>query len=167
MRARLRLTLAGILTFVAAVLPARIHATADGPVVDVFEFVVDGEVMANCGDFLIIADGRGKNRITTYYDRAGNPVRGLFQGRYNGTMTNSVTGAVLLDAPSVANISYDFATGVQTNIGAFFTVTLPGHGAILIDAGRIAFDGTGDPIFIAGPHRPSDETITILCDALR
>jgi len=83
-------------------------------------------------------------------------------------MTNSVTGSYLLDAPSVANITLDLVEGTQTNIGAFFTVTVPGRGAILIDAGRIMFEGgMGPPIFIAGPHRPHDETIGILCDALR
>lgn len=82
-------------------------------------------------------------------------------------MTNSVTGASLADAPSVANITFDLVTGTQTNIGAFFTVTVPGKGAVLIEAGRIVFDGNGPPVFIAGPHRPPDETIGILCDALR
>jgi hypothetical protein len=65
-------------------------------------------------------------------------------------MTNSVSGYALMDMPSVANITFDLVAGTQTNIGAFFTVTAPGVGAILIEAGRIVFDGSGPPTFIAG-----------------
>ena len=142
--------------------------SADGPLIEEFEYVVDHEVIANCGDFQIIADGSGRNRITTFLDREGNPIRVAFQGRYFGTMTNSVTGFYILDSPSVANITLDLVEGTQINIGAFFTVTLPGQGTILIDAGRIVFEeGAGAPVFIAGPHRPHNESIGILCHALR
>ena len=141
---------------------------ADGPLIEDFEFVVDHEAMANCGDFQIIADGNGRNRITTFFDGEGNPIRVAFKGLYRGTMTNSITGFHILDAPSVANITLDLVEGTQTNIGAFFTVTIPGNGAILIDAGRLVFEGgSGPPVFIAGPHRPHAESIGILCDALR
>jgi hypothetical protein len=135
--------------------------------IESFDSVVNHELMANCGDFKIFADGAGKNRLTTFFDREGNPIRVAFHGVYKGTMTNSVTGASLADDPSVANITFDLVAGTQTNIGAFFKVTVPGQGAVLIEAGRIIFDGNGPPVFIAGPHRPPDETIGILCDALR
>ncbi len=162
-----RLGLVCAVAFCLAAVLAHSPVRADGPLIDEFGFIVDQELMANCGDFQIIADGVGKNRITTFFDLDGNPIRVAFHGRYRGTMTNSVTGAVLLDAPSVANITFDLVAGTQTNIGAFFNVTLPGEGAILIEAGRIVFDGNGPPIFIAGPHRPNDQTIGILCEALR
>ena len=163
----LRLGLICVAAFCLVSLPAPSPASADGPFVEEFDFVIDHDFVANCGDFNIFADGSGRNRITTFFDREGNPIRLTFQGRYRGTLTNSVTGAYVLDAPSVANITVDLVVGTQTNIGAFFTVTLPGRGAILIDAGRIVFDGSGLPIFIAGPHRPPDESIGILCDAVR
>lgn len=140
---------------------------ADTPVIEVSGYSVANEIMANCGDFLIIANGAGTNRLTTYFDIDGNPIRLHFQGRYNGTMTNSVTGYSLADAPSVANIFLNLITGTQTNIGAFFTVTAPGDGVILFYAGRIVFEGQGPPIFIAGPHHPSAESRQMLCDALR
>ena len=148
-------------------IPAPSRARAAGPLIEEFDFVVDQEPAGNCGDFHIVADGTGRVRITTFFDRDGNPIRVAFHGRYKGTLTNSVTGASLLDAPSVANITFDLINGTQTNIGAFFTVTLPGQGTILIEAGRIVFDGSGPPIFIAGPHLPPDEQISALCEALR
>jgi hypothetical protein len=139
---------------------------ADTPVIELSAVTVENEIVANCGDFLIIANGTGTNRLTTYFDNNGNPIRVHLQGRYNGTMTNSITGYSLADAPSVANIFVDLVTGTQANIGAFFTVTAPGEGVILFYAGRIVFDGQGPPVFIAGPHHPSAETRQILCNAL-
>ena len=151
-----------------ALVPAfAVPALAGEPDVQTTEFVVDHEPMVNCGDFKIFADGYGSTRLTTYFDRNGQPIRVAFHGRYSGMMTNSVTGATLFDAPSVANITFDLVTGTQTNVGAFFTVTSAGAGTVLIEAGRIVFDGNGPPVFIAGPHRPPDDQLALLCDALR
>ena len=160
-RTRLTLAMFALVPVLAA------PALAAVPDVQTSEFVVDHEPMVNCGDFKIFADGYGSTRLTTYFDRNGQPIRAAFHGRYNGMMTNSVTGATLFDAPSVANITFDLVAGTQTNIGAYFTVTSPGAGAVLIEAGRIVFDGGGPPVFIAGPHRPPDDTLALLCDALR
>jgi hypothetical protein len=91
----------------------------------------------------------------------------LFQGRYNGTLSNSATGTSIADAPSVANIFIDLVAGTQTNIGAFFTVTIPGQGMVFFEAGRIVFAGNGEPTFIAGPHLPPVESTALLCNALR
>lgn len=160
---RTRLTLA-----LLALAPALAAPSMAGvPDTQTTEFVVDHELMANCGDFQIFADGYGSTRLTSYVDRNGQPIRAAFHGRYNGMMTNSVTGATLFDAPSVANITFDLVAGTQTNVGAFFTVTSAGAGTVLIEAGRIVFDGAGPPVFIAGPHRPPDDTLALLCDALR
>jgi hypothetical protein len=70
----------------------------------------------------MIANGEGTAKLTTYFNSQGAPIRLLFQGRCNGTLSNSVTGTSIADAPSVANIFVDLAAGTQTNIGAFFTV---------------------------------------------
>jgi len=150
-----------------ALVPAAFAAHAVVPYTEQSDFVVEGEPMAGCGDFVIIADGAGTTRTTTYFDKDGAPIRVAFHGRYNGTMTNSSTGYSITDAPSVANITFDLVNGTQTNIGAFFTVTVPGVGAVLMEAGRIVFDGGGPPIFIAGPHLPPGAQIAVLCEALR
>lgn len=144
-----------------------LNVSAQAPYFEESSFVVVNEPAANCGDFLMIANGSGNNRLWVYFNREGQPVRIAFHGRYTGTLTNSVTGASLLDSPSVANISVDLIEGTQTNVGAFFNVTVPGAGAVLFEAGRLVFDGEGMPVFIAGPHRPVDEIIDVLCDALR
>lgn len=137
------------------------------PFVEEFDIAEVNTPVANCGDFIMIANGEGTAKLTTYFNRDGDPIRVLFQGRYNGTLSNSVTGASIADAPSVANIFLDLVSGTQTNIGAFFTVTIPGQGAVFFEAGRIVFAGDGEPVFIAGQHLPPDESTAILCSALR
>ena len=157
------------LAIAASMVAASAPAFAGGhpPQIESFESVQPPEPMARCGDFLIIVEGIGSNRVTTHFDGAGRPVRTQFHGIYNGTMTNSVTGKVLTDMPSVVSVTVDLVAGTRTVVGAGWTVTVPGAGAVLIEAGRLVFDGAGPPVFIAGPHLPPPETIGALCEALR
>ena len=153
----------------AALLATSLGSSAAGhpPRIESFESIQVPQPMASCGDFLIIVEGVASNRFTTFFDAAGSPVRATLHGLYNGTMTNSQTGKVLTDEPSVVNVTADLVAGTRTVAGAAWTVTVPGAGVVLIDAGRIVFDGNGPPVFIAGPHLPPPEQIAILCEALR
>ena len=148
---------------------ASLPALAGGhpPTIESFDDVQTPQPMANCGDFRIIVEGIGSNRLTTHFDRDGAPVRVVFHGIYNGSMTNSVSGKVLMDSPSVVSTTIDLVAGTRTTVGAVWTVTVPGEGVILVEAGRLVFDGNGPPVFIAGPHLPPPETIATLCRALR
>ena len=153
----------------AVVCLAGLVMTAEGraPIVDVESFTAVNELVANCGDFQILLNGSGTTRTTVYFDRDDNPVRLTFQGRASNTLSNSVTGNYLVDAPSVANIFVDLVAQTETNVGAFFTITVPGYGTLLMDTGRIVLDDQGNPTFIAGIHFPPDQQFDILCDALR
>lgn len=142
-------------------------AGAGAPLMEEFDIIPDNELFANCGDFLIIANGAGHSRLTTYFNRDGQPIRVQFHGHYSGTLTNSVTGASLVDSPSVANITFDLINGTQTNVGPFFNITVPGQGNVYFQVGRIVFDGNGPPVFIAGQQPPPPQTLAILCNALR
>lgn len=144
-----------------------VSAAGHPPQIESFESVQAPQPMARCGDFLIIVEGIGSNRVATHFDASGRPVRTQFHGIYNGTMTNSLTGKVLTDTPSVVSVTVDLLAGTQTVVGATWTVTVPGIGPVLIEAGRLVFDGAGPPVFIAGPHLPPPETIGALCEALR
>ena len=153
------------LTLIALVLPLSLRAVE--PVSERFDFAYEAEPMAGCGDFVILADGAGTTHVTAFYDRHGAPSRITVHGNYSGLMTNSVSGKTLVDAPSVANITIDVQAGTQTNVGTYWSVTVPGVGVILLEAGRLVFDGDGPPVFIAGPHLPPPEAIATLCRALR
>jgi hypothetical protein len=132
-----------------------------------FDFSYEAEPVASCGDFVMLADGAGTTHLTTYFERDGVPARVTLHGVYDGLLTNPLNGKTLADAPSVPFITIDLASGVRTNIGTYWNVTVPGEGVIVIEAGRLVFDGAGPPVFIAGPHLPPPATIAILCDALR
>ena len=162
---RVGLFYAAVFCFLCLLSPS--PAGASAPYVEEFSFVQDDVPFANCGDFIITESGAGTVRITTYFDRAGQPIRVLFQGRFKGTLTNLDTGAFLSDSPSVANITLDLIAGTQTNVGAFYNITVPGKGVVYFDVGRLVFDGFGPPVFIAGQHRPPGEALSILCEALR
>ena len=142
-------------------------AASRPPTIDSWEEIQTPRPMASCGDFRIIVEGIGSNRLTTHYGADGAPIRVAFHGIYNGTMTNSATGKVLTDQPSVVSITTDLVAGTRTMIGAVWTVTVPGEGVVLVEAGRLVFDGAGPPVFLAGPHLPPADAIGALCAALR
>lgn len=166
MHFRLLLSFAALLIVGTLISLSPRSAAAQKPFVEEFAFTDDGQPVGDCGDFLILAEGAGTGKLTTYFDRNGEPVRLLFQGRYRGTLTNSVTGFQMTDDPSVANIFVDLTTNFQTNVGSFYNITLPGQGTVLFEAGRIVFGEGGLPTFIAGPHLPGDAQFEIICEAL-
>jgi len=142
-------------------------ACAAPPLHERFDFAYEAEPMASCGDFIILADGAGITHLTTFFDAKGVPQRVTLHGNYSGLMTNPLNGKTLADAPSVPFVTLDLRSGVETSVGTYWNVTLPGHGVIVVEAGRLVFDGDGPPVFIAGPHLPPPETIALLCEALR
>jgi hypothetical protein len=157
-----------IVAVVAYCVLAPLAVTANAPLIFEGDVVEEDGLVANCGDFQILANGSGTTRTTVFVDGSGNPIRILFQGRYNGSLTNSVTGATLMDSPSVANITLDLADGTQTNVGTFFNITAPGEGGVYFQTGRIVFplEG-GEPIFIAGQQAPPPVFVATVCEALR
>jgi len=152
-----------MVAWAAVASPSIVHATA--PAVTSFDFVDDG-VVANCGTFTVVAHYTGTVKITTYFNAQGDPIRRLFQGTARGTLTNSVTGFTVKDAPSIRNGFLDLVTGRVTNVGVDFHITVPGSGVVVLQAGRIVFDGAGPPIFIAGPHFPPPVQMAMICAAL-
>ena len=166
MSKRLLLSLTTLIWVGAFVFVTASTANAQKPFVEEFDVIEDGSPIGNCGNFLVLSEGSGTGKLTTYFDRDGVPSRLLFQGRYRGTLTNSVTGFQITDDPSVANIFVDLKTNTQANVGTFYNITLPGQGVVLFETGRIVFGEDGFPTFIAGPHRPGDEIFDIICAAL-
>ena len=162
---RRRLSTVAVVSYCAL---APLAVTANAPLVFNDDIVEENGLVANCGDFQILANGSGTARTTVFVDGSGDPIRILFQGVYKGTLSNSVTGATLMDSPSVANITLDLADGTQTNVGTFFNITSPGQGGVYFQTGRIVFpiDG-GEPIFIAGPQPPPAVFVATMCEALR
>jgi hypothetical protein len=138
-------------------------AAAVPPVSEVF--VLTGqtfELDAGCG-FPIIEHLEGSIRRTTYFDAAGNEVR------VHETITHGVFSATLtangksLESISPFPLHVDRVTGVTTIVGLRLRVDVPRARPILLDAGRVVIDGTGEIVFEAGQHPLFDGNTTELC----
>jgi hypothetical protein len=119
----------------------------------VVAFHDEGSVIAtNCGVFLARSDFVVDYWITTFFDEAGNPVRVQAHINFDGTLTNSVTGASVHD-PSHYTFVWDFADGTTADIGLVYGIIVPGQGPAVLDAGKLVWDEHGNPTFEAGPHQ--------------
>jgi hypothetical protein len=69
---------------------------------------------------------------------------------FSGVITNNDTGATYRD-PGHALNRFDVETGVFTQAGLVYNITIPGQGVVALDAGVISFDPFGN-VTIHGPH---------------
>lgn len=166
MRSVIVAVVAALAMVFASTIAATRTAFAVPPETTKTEFVEINAPVANCGDFTIIANYTGTIKETVYFNAQGDPVRLLFQGRATGTLTNSVTGYSVKDAPSIRNSFVDLVTGTATHVGVDFHITVPGAGVVVLVAGKIVFEGNGPPTFIAGPHLDPAASKAALCAAL-
>ena len=90
-------------------------------------------------------------RVTTFFDKAGTPVRAQITVNFVGVVTNPETGESV-ENPSHQTIIVDLVEGTETQVGLIFKATVPGEGVVFHDVGRVVFDAAGTPIFEAGPH---------------
>lgn len=125
-------------------------------------------VAADCGSFLALEDFVEDVRVTTFFDKAGNPVRVQVNVNFDGILTNSVTGMTVPD-PGHFNILVDLQEGTQAFVGLVFGITVPGQGIAVLDAGKVVFDGEEveeNVIFEGGPHQFLHEGEALICAAL-
>lgn len=125
-------------------------------------------VAADCGSFLALEDFVEDIRVTTFFDKAGEPVKVAVHVNFNGILTNSVTGKTLRD-PGHFTIFEDLQQGTVTYVGLVFGITVPGEGIAVLDAGKVVFLGADveeNVIFEAGPHQFLHEGEALICAAL-
>jgi hypothetical protein len=107
---------------------------------------------ASCDGFDIIVNFHFTARVTEFYNADGDlvRVRGYFHG--TGELVNTETGKT--NTGSGPSIFFDnFRTETTTFVALTFHNTVPGEGAVGIDAGRIVIDwATDEVIFEAGLH---------------
>ena len=143
------------LAFALIVLPLAFAAPAlaGPPTTEVTVFVdLTFDDTELCG-FPITFVENGSFKVTTFYDRAGNPVKTIltnFNQRYNSTAT--ANGKTLSTNYPLAVITYiDADTRIEVGLRNAYHV--PGGGIVLLDAGRVIIDGaTGEATFEAGQH---------------
>jgi hypothetical protein len=156
-----RFALLGLATF-AVVGALAGTALAAKPTTEVF--VVDNDTSVNtslCG-FPITFTQNGSFKIITYYDSAGNPVKSILTNyKVRFTETATANGKTLLsNFPTVFITSAD-GTTVEQGLRSAYTV--PGAGLILLNAGRVVFDPSGDVVFVAGQHQVREGDVGAFC----
>jgi hypothetical protein len=125
-------------------------AGATSPEIVRFPVAITQTDTTSC-DFDIIEEFEGTITIITYFDEAGNPTKVFLQLPFVGTLTNAETGASVTARQELVVVE-DLEQGTSTLVGLRFLVTFEGVGHVLLDAGRIVFDASGTPTFVAGPH---------------
>jgi hypothetical protein len=123
------------------------------------------EFIADCGDFDVLTDYVLDLRIITYFDRAGNPDYSKVHFTFQDFYYNSETGEGFAETESGIDV-FDLETGELTSHGLSYRVTVPGEGAVLLQAGTVVYDEAGNVVFEAGPHQVLSGDTAKLCEAL-
>ena len=121
--------------------------------------------LASCGSFSLISDVTVDRKLTTFYDPDGRPTRVALDRRLEGTFINSVSGASVPVTGNWRNVTYytdGVPNGVITQTGRTYTVTVPGRGAIFLQAGH-GIQVDGQTAFEVGPHDFEDRNFGEVC----
>jgi hypothetical protein len=115
-----------------------------------------------CEGFELVGVGQERLRISTFFDRFGDPVRMQIHVAYDGTLTRPGSNLVLSD-PQYAMLQSDLRKGTDTYVGLIYKLTIPGMGIVYQDMGRIVFDADFNVIFEAGTHEFLNGSDTLIC----
>ena len=147
----------------AIALTAASAAFATGPSTELISEPY-GPFTQSCGSFEVEYSGTNENRITTYYDQAGNPVRIVAHKQLRETDRNTSSGKTI-EVRGNVTIVIDLVAGKETYNGYLFLANDPGSGVVIQDTGKIVFDSDG-AVVVHGPHEVFESQGAIFCDAL-
>jgi hypothetical protein len=106
----------------------------------------------NCASGVVLTEEVTEDlRFTTFFDRAGTPVRVTVHVNYVGVVTNPVNGQSVEDLAHFTG-TIDLRDGTDTTVGLYYGSTVPGLGTVVRDVGRFVRDANGTVIFEAGTH---------------
>jgi hypothetical protein len=117
-----------------------------------------------CGSFDDVYQGHLDATIVSTFDHAGNPVRDIvhiigWEINYRSDMPS-----VSLTSHRSFTVIFDYATGIERDIGNIFTQTAPGQGVLFHDVGVLLLDG--EDVTVHGPHDVFDQGDAAFCNAL-
>jgi hypothetical protein len=136
---------------VAAVGFASAEAAVATPPTSATESASGAVVLEDLCPFDVISNFSSKVTVRTFYDQAGNAVRIQTTNSFVATLSDANTGKAVSDRDHWTTI--DHLEGRFAIVGLLFHINIPGHGIVIIDAGKIVFDSeTGEIAFEAGPH---------------
>ena len=121
----------------------------------------------DCGLFTGLSSGELTQRTTTFFDRAGTPIRFRFHFNYDASITNLSTGFTLPDDAAYSG-EIDLVTGELVVNGRVYNVKDRGNGFRIKDIGRVVFDGAGNVVFRSGRHDVDafGDATPLYCEAL-
>lgn len=137
-----------------------------------FNFDYSDFFIGDCGNFVILNAAVGDGFFIEHLDRDGNPTHVNQHIQYSDSIyyTFPDMGIVLNGGPGELDVTrFDFTGDIPVIIftGVNFKVTVPGHGIIFHEAGRIGFNlFTFEVLFQAGPKNFSEGDVAALCEAL-
>jgi hypothetical protein len=159
-----------IMTSIAlAVIGATTPAYAKAPVKEVF---VDQGIFTlpdiPCGSFTLteVMDSETV-KVTTYFDKAGDPDKVATRANFFGTITNSATGETFRDHASFTE-TLDIPAGTTTVNGVSYHYVDDGQGEVYAEIGhKISVTATGEVTFQGGQaDLASDPDLATLCVSL-
>jgi hypothetical protein len=153
------------LTMIGATIPAY----AKAPLKEVF---VDEGIFTlpdiPCGSFTLteVMDSESV-MVTTFFDKAGDPVKVATRANFFGTITNSATGETFPDHASFTETE-NIPKGTTTVNGVSYHYIVGGQGQVYAEIGhKISVTATGEVTFQGGQaDLASDPDLASLCVSL-
>jgi hypothetical protein len=166
-RRALRLVLPAMLALV--VLGAAVPASAKAPLKETF--VNEGIFTLpdiDCGTFMLteVMDSESV-QVTTFFDKAGDPIKVATRANFFGTITNSASGNTYRDHASFTE-TINVPKGTTTVNGVSYHYTVAGQGQVFAEIGhKVMVTETGEVIFQGGQDDlAADPDLVTLCDWL-
>jgi hypothetical protein len=149
-----------------AMIGATIPAYAKAPLKEVF---IDQGIFTlpdiPCGTFTLteVMDSESVT-VTTFFDKAGDPVKVATRANFFGTITNSTTDETFRDHASFTETE-NIPKGTTTVNGVSYHYIVGGHGEVYAEIGhKISVTATGEVTFQAGQaDLASDPDLASLC----
>lgn len=160
-----------VMTTVAlAMIAATIPAYAKAPLKEVFVnegwFTLPDII---CGDNFTLTEVMDSEsiQVTTFFDKAGDPVKVATRANFFGTITNTATGETFPDHASFTETE-NIPAGTTTVNGVSYHYIVGGHGQIYAEIGhKISVTASGDVTFQGGQaDLASDPDLDTLCVGL-
>lgn len=164
MKARL-LTLP-LLVLAASVIAVPVPAHAQAPPPATAIIPIDMKVVDHTCPFPLDEHIQGQEIRTEFLDDEGGLESRLRHIILSATLTNPATGTVVSGVHEALTVDRDFTTGTVTRHGLRLIVTVPGMGAVLLDAGTVVLDAGGEVMFEAGPHQFLYGDVAEFCAAM-
>jgi hypothetical protein len=144
----------GVIFFGAVVQSSALAAPADSATYSVQAAWTMAPERSGCS-FDIQVAGQEQMTVQATYDKTGSPVRLVAHVDYTGTQTAKGT---TLTVSEHAVETADFVAGTTTWTGQQLKISLPKGGPVLLDAGKVVTDLSGNVLVQHGGQTPTSDT---------